>query len=69
MTEKTEGLKKKVERYKKLLADKTQAQAPPERLRLFKKKLKRWQRRMRKLAKPAKKTEEGAAPKKEEAKA
>lgn len=43
-----EELQKRVERYKGLLASRSAAGAPPERIRLFRKKMKRFQRRLRK---------------------
>ena len=70
MTAKVEEMKKKAERYAKLLAERIEKKASAEQIRLFRKKMKRWQRRARKATPPAKKVEEGAAAgeKKEEAK-
>lgn len=64
---KPEEMKAKVERYKKLLADKAKAGAGPDRIRLFRKKLKRAQRRLRRLAPKKAAGKEGAEPPKEAA--
>ncbi len=55
-----EALKKRVERYKALMAAKIKAGAPAERIRLFHNKLKMFQRRLGKIQKPAAKGAEGA---------
>lgn len=56
-----ETLRKRVERYRQLLAEKTKGGAPRERVRLFRKKVKRFQRRLRKVARASAAAEKAAS--------